>query len=49
MNSIIIIGQQLLLHNAKFGDSLSGSVCTVIGTEYGPGTTVTAEILKLYV
>ena len=25
------------------------SVCTVSGTEYGPGTTVTAEILMLYI
>ena len=30
-------------------DLLSGSVRTTSGSEYGPGRTVTAEILKLYV
>ena len=30
-------------------DLPSGSVCTTSGSEYGPGRTVTAEMLKLYV
>ena len=36
-------------HFKSLADLLSGSVCTTSGSEYGPGATVTADILKLYV